>query len=214
MTEGCDTVTESPSAPCVRVDDVGDARDGLLHPVLAGRWSPTVFDPDANVSTDEVEALLEAARWAPSAGNSQPWAFILARRGEPEHARLVRYLARSSAAWAPAAGVLVANLAHRFVADTDWDYSEFSTYDLGQAVAYMTVQAHVMGLHVRQFRAFDREGIAAEFAVPPHWQVTTMAAIGRVPAAALAQARTAGAGPVRERRARDELRWPAADDAP
>src|SRR5215469_6586127 len=112
----------------------------LLHPLLAGRWSPASFDACYDVTEDEIEVLLEAARWAPSAGNSQPWAFIVGRRGDATHQRLARYLAGSSATWAPAASLLVANLAHRYVADTDWEYSEFSLYDLGQAVAHLTVQ--------------------------------------------------------------------------
>jgi nitroreductase family protein len=161
---------------------VADPLHRLLHPLLAARWSPTTFDASAEVSPAEVESLLEAARWAPSAGNSQPWAFIVGRRGEPQHERLVRHLARSSTAWAPSAGLLVANLSHRLVQDTDWDYSEFSVYDLGQAVAHMTFQAQHLGLSVRQFRAFDREGLVTEFEVPPHWEVTTLSAIGRVPA--------------------------------
>jgi hypothetical protein len=101
-------------------------------------------------------------------------------RGDRDHRRLVERLAPSSRRWAPDAALLIANLAHRKVEDTDWDYSEFALYDLGQAVAHMTVQARALDLHVRQFRAFDRDGIAAEFAVPDHWEVTTMSAIGRV----------------------------------
>ncbi|MDQ3454262.1 MAG: SDR family oxidoreductase [Actinomycetota bacterium] len=99
----------------------------LLHPLLASRWSPTTFDPSARVSPAEVESLLEAARWAPSAGNSQPWAFIVGARGEPEHDRLVRHLAKSSAIWAPTAGVLIGNAGpfaeHGFVDATDADWT-------------------------------------------------------------------------------------------
>ena len=181
-----------------------------LHPLLAGRWSPTKFDPAHEIAQDEIEVILQAARWAPSAGNSQPWAFIVARRGTAEHTRLVRYLAGSSAAWAPSAGLLVANLSHRFVEDTDWEFSEFSVYDLGQAVAHMSIQAQALGLHVRQFRAFDRDGIATDFAVPEHWEVTTLAAIGRaVPDARRTSAPADGGEPqVRARRALDEILWP------
>jgi nitroreductase len=187
----------------------------VLHPLLAARWSPTTFDASYELAAAEIEALLEAARWAPSAGNSQPWAFIVGRRGDVTHARLVRHLARSSGAWAPTASLLVGNLAHRYVEDTDWEYSEFSLYDLGQAVAHMTVQAHALGLHVRQFRAFDRAGLAAEFAVPGHWEVTTMAAVGR-PAAANAahsaqEPRSAPGltdAPSRQRRSIDDILWP------
>ena len=100
---------------------------------------------------------------------------------------------------------------------TDWEYSEFSLYDLGQAVAHLTVQAQALGLHVRQFRAFDRAGLAGEFAVPEHWEVTTMAAVGR-PAAATAvpsaperfsTVRRVGV-PSRQRRSIDDILWPVA----
>jgi nitroreductase len=181
-----------------------------LHPLLAGRWSPTCFDASHDISDAEVELLLQAARWAPSAGNSQPWAFIVARRGTETHARLMRHLAGSSAAWAPSASLLLANLAHRFVEDTDWEFSEFSVYDLGQAVAHMSIQAQALGLHVRQFRAFDRDGLAAEFAIPDHWEVTTLAAIGRaVPATDRDDYdREPRDAPLRQRRELDEILWP------
>jgi nitroreductase len=180
-----------------------------LHPLLATRWSPTTFDASHDVDSSDVVLLLEAARWAPSAGNSQPWAFVVGRRGTGVHERLVRHLAGSSARWAPSASLLVANLAHRYVEDTDWEYSEFSLYDLGQAVAHMTLQAQGLGLSVRQFRAFDRQGLTAEFDVPAHWEVTTMSAIGRVPAPQ-EPVDVPGRPGGRPRRALDEIVWPSA----
>jgi nitroreductase len=159
------------------------------------------------VTASEAELLLEAARWAPSAGNSQPWAFIVGHRGDETHGRLVRYLAASSTRWAPTAGLLIANLCHRFVEDTDWDYSEFAQYDLGQAVAHVTVQARALGLHVRQFRAFDRAGIASEFAVPAHWEVTSMSAVGRVPKPLEPEGVDPALAPQRRRRPLDDLLW-------
>jgi nitroreductase len=177
-----------------------------LHPLLAQRWSPSTFDPAAEVSDLDVETLLEAARWAPYAGNSQPWAFVVGRRGDAVHARLAAHLAASSRRWAPDAGLLVANLSHRYVEDTDWEYSEFAFYDLGQAVAHMTVQALALGLHVRQFRAFDREAVADEFAVAPHWEVTTMSAIGRAARTPAPPTFPVGLAAGRERRR--DVRWP------
>jgi len=177
-----------------------------LHPLLAGRWSPTRFDVSHSVSDTDVELILEAARWAPSAGNSQPWAFIVGTKGADTHARLTRHLAGSARPWAVDASVLVANLAHRYVEDTEWEYSEFSLYDLGQAVAHMTIQAQALGLLARQFRAFDREALQADFAVPEHWEIATMTAIGRpasgTPASVDAEA------PARQRRALEDLLWP------
>jgi nitroreductase len=150
-----------------------------LHPLLARRWSPLRFDERHILDADQVTVLLEAARRAPSAGNSQPWAFVVGRRGDRVHERLVGSLYPSSRRWAPTAALLVANLSHRLVESTDWEFSEFAHYDLGQAVAHLTLQAQALGLGVRQFRAFDRDAVTRAFAVPPHWEVTSMAAIGR-----------------------------------
>ena len=190
-----------------------DAVPPVLHPLLAERWSPTTFDPSYEVPASEVDAILEAARWAPSAGNSQPWAFITGRREDPIHARLVRHLTGSSAAWAPSAGLLVANLCHRYVEDTDWEYSEFAHYDLGQAVAHMTFQAQALGLYARQFRAFNRTALAAEFVVPNHWEVTTMTAYGRRPPSLPDSPvpTPGGVRPQRRRRSGREIRWMALD---
>ncbi len=155
--------------------------------------------------------LLEGARWAPSAGNSQPWAFVVGRRGDPIHARLVEHLYPSARRWAPTAALLVANLSHRLVESTDWEYSEFSHYDLGQAVAHLTLQAQSMGLGVRQFRAFDREGLAADFDVPAHWEVTSMAAIGSPDSQV--EPPSADESPSRQRLSLQEILWvPLSDD--
>ena len=70
-------------------------------------------------------------------------------------------------------------MGHRFIEDTDWAYSEFSDYDLGQAVAHMTLQAEAMGLACRQFRAFDLEGLTADLEVAPGWELVSITAVGR-----------------------------------
>jgi nitroreductase len=181
-----------------------------LHPLLAGRWSPTRFDPAHRISDGEVELILEAARWAPSAGNSQPWAFIVGTGGTEIHARLTKHLAGSARPWAADASVLIANLSHRYVEDTDWEFSEFSLYDLGQAVAHMTIQAQALGLLTRQFRAFNREALHAEFRVPEHWEIATMTAIGRpVDTPSSESMSDPAASPGRQRRALEDLLWPS-----
>ncbi|WP_460792225.1 nitroreductase family protein [Nocardioides maradonensis] len=168
------------------------------------RFSPIRYDAAHVASARDVDALLDAARLAPSAGNAQPWAFVVGLRGDDVHRRLVRHLARSSSAWASDASVLVANLSQQRVEGTDLEYSEFARHDLGQAVAHLTFQAHALGLAVHQFRAFDRDGVAGEFDVPAHWEVTSMAAIG-VPLGA--PETHAGAGTSRERRSRTDITW-------
>ena len=177
-------------------------RPPQLHPLLATRFSALVFDPTHQLTEAEEDVLLQAARWAPSAGNSQPWMFHVRRRGEPGHEGLVARLAPSSARWAPAASALVVNLAHRTVEGTDWQFSEFADYDLGQAVAHMTVQATAMGLSCRQFRAFDLEGLTHDLRVPQGWAVVSMTAIGRAVDA------DKGSGLLRRRRSVADLRLP------
>ncbi|WUA22698.1 nitroreductase family protein [Streptomyces canus] len=150
-----------------------------IHPLLARRFSPYRFDPSAVVDDLALGLLLEAARWAPSAGNSQPWGFFIGRPGEPEHGRVLPYLAPSSAPWATDAGLLVVTLTRRYVDDTQLLYSEFADYDLGQAVAHMTVQAQAMGLAAHQFRAFDLEGLTKELDPNPGWVIVSMVAVGK-----------------------------------
>lgn len=173
-----------------------------IHPALARRHSPMAFDPVAVIDDTALDTIVDAGRMAPSAGNSQPWAFVVGRRGDGVHGRIVRHLAGSSARWAPTASVLVVNLAHVLVEDTDWEYSEFARYDLGQAVAHMTLQALAIGFDAHQFRAFDREAVAAEFDVPREWEVTSMTAVG-----VAAHGPGGAVGVSRERRSRDDVTW-------
>lgn len=175
-----------------------------LTPFAVERFSPIRYDDTHQITDEYVDALLDAARRAPSAGNSQPWAFVVGRRGDDVHERLVRHLAPSTRRWAPSASVLLANLSQRCVEGTDLEYSEFAHYDLGQAVAHLTFQAHALGLAVHQFRAFDRAGLAQELAVPDHWEVTSMAAVG-VPVGPVETHVSAGTS--RERRSLSDITW-------
>ena len=154
-----------------------------LHPLLRERRSSRSFDATHALGESTLTSLLEAARWAPSAGNSQPWSFVVALRGDPAHRRMMPLLSRGTASWAPAASALLLTL-HRIGHDEDpgMTFSDYAAYDLGQAVASLTVQAQALGLQVHQFAGFDHAGMAAEFAVPPSWSVTTVLAIGQAPA--------------------------------
>ncbi|MFF8375182.1 nitroreductase family protein [Streptomyces sp. NPDC015661] len=153
--------------------------DGGIHPLLAGRFSPYRFEPSAVVDDASLRLLLEAARWAPSAGNSQPWGFFASRPGEPDHERVVRHLAPSSARWAVDAGLLVVTSTRRYVDDTELLYSEFADYDLGQAIAHLALQAEALGLASHQFRAFDMEGLTKELSPNPGWSIVSMIAVGK-----------------------------------
>jgi len=131
-----------------------------VHTLLARRWSPRGFDRDHTPEEREVTALLEAARWAPSANNSQPWRFLVARRGEDAFDWLVGLLAPGNRSWAPSASLLVLVAAQ--TADDNGRPRPWALYDTGQAVAALTVQAEAEGLSVHQMGGFDADAAGRE----------------------------------------------------
>jgi nitroreductase len=153
-----------------------------LTPLLRDRCSPRVFDPAHELAPADLHLLLEAARWAPSAGNSQPWAFLVGLRGDATHQEICRHLSRGNSGWVPRASAVVISLC-RIASDPEDDapaFSDYAQYDVGQAVANLTVQASAQHLSVHQFAGFDHDALTAAFEVPAHWKVTTGVAIGRV----------------------------------
>ncbi len=143
--------------------------------MLAGRWSPRSFDPSHSVTDDDVLRLIEAARWSPSARNMQPWFFVVGRRGDSIHQRLVPFV-QGRSDWALDASLWVVNCYDTFEREID-----LALYDLGAAVHQMIMQAEDMGLHVRQFATFDRAGFTKEFQLPATRIAVTMSAIGVTP---------------------------------
>lgn len=97
-----------------------------VHPLLAERWSPRGFDRTHELGDRDLTALLEAARWAPSSKNSQPWRFLVTRRGEEAHSRLFAALAPGNQIWAGTASALVL-VAARTVGD-DGSTAELPEY--------------------------------------------------------------------------------------
>jgi len=157
----------------------GPGAEGLTDH-LRERWSVSVFDAAHSLSDDETESLLHAAQWAPSAGNSQPWAFIVARRGDAAHQVLVQHLSRGNSGWVPRASAVFLALA-QIGPDEEGNgpkWPSYSFYDLGQAAAHLTVQAASLGLSVHQFAGLDAPAIARELGVPDHFQLLTGIAVG------------------------------------
>ncbi|PPF32581.1 nitroreductase [Rathayibacter sp. AY1G1] len=144
--------------------------------VLAERWSPRSYDATATVSDETLASLLEAARWSPSASNSQPWRFIVARRGTDGFDRIVATLAGFNGAWAGSAAVLVVALAE--TVDSEGKPRPWAVYDLGQSIAHLSVQAHHEGLHVHQMAGFDKDAVRAAFGVDERFDPVTIAAVG------------------------------------
>src|SRR6476646_6550823 len=149
------------------------AQPETLTPLLRDRESVLVYDRSHELRPEELRAILEAARWSPSAGNSQPWGFLVGLRGDDTHAAMVELLSSANQAWAPSASAIILTL-HQVATDEDHEiaYSDYAMFDLGQAVAHITVQARSMGLQVRQFGGFDHRAATDAFAVPPHRALT------------------------------------------
>ncbi|MGY1725166.1 nitroreductase family protein [Blastococcus sp. SYSU DS0533] len=130
-----------------------------LHPLLAERWSPRALDPQHELGAEQVTALLEAARWAPSASNTQPWRFAVALRGTADHGAVLDTLAAGNRAWAHAASALVVVAATE--EDADGAERPWARYDTGQAVAHLSIQAQSEGLAVHQMGGFDAARLRA-----------------------------------------------------
>ena len=179
-----------------------DTTAQLINP-LVERWSPRAYDPAAELSDDTVRTLLEAARWAPSANNVQPWRFIVARRGTEAHDRIHQALLGFNRVWAGNAAVLIIAVAE--TVDAEGKPLHFAAYDLGQAVAHLSVQAHHDGLHVHQMGGFDREAVRAAFDLDARFEPLTAIALGPIgDASDLPEA-------LQEREAAPRVRRPLAD---
>jgi nitroreductase len=148
-----------------------------VHPLLAERWSPRGFDRAHEIGDEALAALLEAARWAPSAGNSQPWRFLVTRRGEPAHDRLFAALAPGNQAWAGAASALILVAAR--TAGDDGRPQPWALYDTGQAVAALVTQAQADGLAVHQMGGFDTDAVRAGFGLADTLAPVVVLAVGR-----------------------------------
>lgn len=144
--------------------------------VLAERWSTRVYDADAPLDESALQSALEAARWTPSANNTQPWRFIVARRGTPEFETVHTALRGFNQSWTAAASALVV-----FVAETETEDGKplrMAAYDLGQAAAHFTVQAHASGLHTHQMGGFDGQAIADAFGLESRFVPMTVMSVG------------------------------------
>src|SRR5208337_3581027 len=153
-----------------------EARAGV-HELLARRWSPKAFS-SRPVEPEKLAQLFEAARWSPSCYNAQPWAFIVATREDAEgYNRLLSTLVDANRQWAQQAPVLI--LA---IAKLDFDHvarpNRHALYDLGQAVANLTVQATALDLHIHQMGGFDPRSARELFAIPTGYEPVAVLALG------------------------------------
>lgn len=147
--------------------------------LIRERWSPRAYDASRPVATADLWRLFEAARWAPSSRNEQPWRFIAVDRFAHEgvFTALVSTLTTGNQAWAPLAPVFIV-VASKLTIGPSADPNRHALYDTGQAVAYLTMQAQSQGLAARQMEGFDRVRAAEICEVPPDFDLAAIIALG------------------------------------
>jgi nitroreductase len=150
-----------------------------VHELIRQRWSPRAFDEAQDVARADLARLFEAARWAPSSNNEQPWRFIVLRRDPASDGwrALLSSLTGGNQAWAGSAPVLVLAVV-RLTLERSESVNPLAWYDAGQAVALLTIQATSQGLSVRQMEGFDRESARVACGVPAGFEPAVIMAIG------------------------------------
>ena len=148
-----------------------------IHDLLARRWSPRAFSDQA-VEPEKLRSLLEAARWAPSSYNEQPWAYLLATREDPlEHARLLSVLVEGNVAWAQRAPVLMLSIA-KLNFERSGKPNRHAFHDVGMASASLVFQATALGLVVHQMAGFSVEKARELYSIPEGWDPVAALALG------------------------------------
>lgn len=151
--------------------------DHPVLPVIAERWSPYAYEPRA-VEREKLLSCLEAARWAPSSYNEQPWTFLLAERTDATaFATMVDCLVEGNRGWAKNAGVLMLSVvAKSFV--KNGKPNKAAEHDIGLAAANMVLQATALGLQGHQMIGIEPAKIRAVYKVPEGYEPLTAIAIG------------------------------------
>jgi nitroreductase len=165
MTISTDEVNKLKHAPAI---------EGLL-PLFLDRWSPRAFAA-REVSRADLKRVFEAARWAPSSGNAQPWRFIVGIKGTETHAKIVSTLAGFNKEWAPRAPVLILGTTN--AVNARGSTNAYAMYDLGAAAVSITLAAEALGLATHQMGGFDHDAARKEFAVPESYALGSVMAFG------------------------------------
>ncbi|MBK9291918.1 MAG: nitroreductase family protein [Bacteroidetes bacterium] len=150
-----------------------------VMPLIARRWSPRAFD-GREVEKAQLQRIFEAARWSPSSSNEQPWRFIVGFKGDDTYQKIFSTLVEFNQLWAGTAPVLFLAVAKTSSSKNPGRENKSAVYDLGQAMAYLTLQAMHEGLYVHQMGGFDTEKAAALFELPSDYKVVTANSLGHL----------------------------------
>jgi nitroreductase len=147
-----------------------------IHDLIAHRWSPRAFESKP-VEPEKLRSLLEAARWAPSSYNAQPWYFIVGTKDNPEnYKRVLESLIEFNQGWAKNAPVLALSVAK--LKFDDGKPNRHAFHDVGQAAANLSLQAEALGLSVHQMAGIDPEKARKLFDIPADYEAVAGIAIG------------------------------------
>ncbi|MDF1574223.1 MAG: nitroreductase family protein [Bacteroidales bacterium] len=147
-----------------------------VHHLISDRWSPVAFDDQA-VDYDKIQLLFEAAKWAPSGRNAQPWRFIIATREMSDYKVLLDLLDKPNQVWASTAPLLVLPLA-QVISIYKNRPNRLAFYETGMAVGNLLAQATAMGLMVHQMGGYDVDRAKETLVIPTRYEPTAMMAIG------------------------------------
>jgi nitroreductase len=154
--------------------------DRPINDLLSRRWSPKLF-ADRPIDDSTLATLLEAARWAASSFNEQPWSYIVARKSDgPEFDRMVSTLAEKNQQWARSAPLLMISIARNSFSRNGTP-NRHAFHDVGAASADLTTQATSMDLFVHQMAGIDRQKIQREYALPEGEEPVAALAVGYAP---------------------------------
>jgi|HubBroStandDraft_6_1064221.scaffolds.fasta_scaffold70433_2 nitroreductase len=147
-----------------------------IHDLIRHRWSPRAFDPRP-VEPEKLRTVFEAARWAPSSYNAQPWYFIVGTKDDPEnYNRVLDTFVEFNQGWAKQAPVLALSVAK--LTFDDGKPNRHAFHDVGQAAASLTIQAEALGLSVHQMAGIDPEKARNLFHIPADYEAVAGMALG------------------------------------
>jgi len=149
--------------------------DYPVHPLISARWSPRAFD-SRPVESIKLQRIFEAARWAASSSNLQPWNFLVGINGDEVYDKIMETLVEFNQLWAVNAPVLV--LAISKTTNQRGEPNKSYAYDLGQAVATLSLQAISEGIYTHQMGGFDATKAASIFEIPEDYKVLVVFALG------------------------------------
>ena len=150
-----------------------------IHPLLQERWSPRAFS-ETLVEESKLQSLLEAARWAASCFNEQPWNFLVAtKQQEKEHVKMLACLAEANQSWAVQAPVLMLTVAKLTFAHNGKS-NKHAYHDIGLAVGNLVVQATALELAVHQMAGIIPDKARLLYRIPEQYEVVTALAIGYI----------------------------------